>query len=159
MARVHISRTHAPRALAIFAALALLVALVVPVGADDVVEVFPEGGTSDLVAAAPTATGDLWFVELKSGPTADGTSLATVKAEKDAFRGNAKKAKLNYSERFAFDTLWNGLAIKIDPAQVSTLRRIDGVAAIYPIETISVPAISPDEGADLAKIGRASCRE
>src|SRR5687768_15394399 len=134
MARVLISRTHGSRALTVLAALALLLALVIPIGADDVTEVFPEGGAGDLAEAAPTATGDLWFVELKSGPTADGTSLATVKAEKDAFRGNAKKAKLNYSERFAFDTLWNGLAIKIDPAQVSTLRRID-------------------------EIGRASCRE
>src|SRR5687767_1835828 len=151
MARVHISRTHAPRALAIIAALALLVALVVPVGADDAVEVFPEGATSDLVAAAPTASGDLWFVELKSNPTADGTSPATVKAEKDAFRGNAKKAKLNYTERFAFDTLWNGLAIKIDPAQVSTLRRIDGVAAIYPIETVAIPSTTGgDSGTDLS---------
>src|SRR5688500_802308 len=150
MARVQISRTHASRGLTVVAVLALLVALVIPIGADDVTEVFPEGGTGDLAQVAPTASGDLWFVELKSNPTADGTSPATVRAEKDAFRGNAKKAKLNYTERFAFDTLWNGLAIKIDPAQVSTLRRLDGVTAIYPVETISVPAIGADEGADLA---------
>src|SRR5688500_776037 len=105
MAFVHTSRTHAPRVLAVLAALALLFALVVPGGADVVVEVFPGAGTGDGVAAAATASGALWSVELKSNPTADGTSLATVKAEKDAFRGNAKKAKLSYSERFAFDTL------------------------------------------------------
>ena len=152
MARVHASRLHASRAITVFAALALLLALVIPIGADDVTEVFLEGDAGDIAQAGPAASSDLWFVELKSGPTADGTSLATVRAEKDAFRGNAKKAKLNYSERFAFDTLWNGLAIKIDPAQVSTLRRIDGVAAIYPIETISLPSASTDgdNGTDLA---------
>jgi minor extracellular serine protease Vpr len=150
MARVHIARTHASRALTVLAALALLLALVIPIGADDVIEVFPEGGRDDVTQVAPTASGDLWFVELKSAPTSDGTSLATVRAEKDAFRGNAKKAKLNYTERFAFDTLWNGLAIKIDPAQVSTLRRIDGVSAIYPVESITVPATVADQGTDLA---------
>ena len=144
------ARAHLPRAVSVFAVLVLLLALVVPIGADDVIEVVPEADNSDLAAAAPTANGDLWFVELKSSPTADGTSLATVKAEKDAFRGNAKKANLNYTERFAFDTLWNGLAIQVDPAQISTLRRIDGVTNVWPIETISVPTVGADEGADLA---------
>jgi minor extracellular serine protease Vpr len=151
MARVHTTRTHAPRAITVLAALALLLALVVPIGADDVTEVFPEGYAGDIAQGAPTANGDLWFVELKSGPTADGTSRATVRAEKDAFRGNARKANLNYTERFAFDTLWNGLAIKIDPAQVSTLRRIDGVAAIYPIESVGIPSTTGSGSAtDLA---------
>ncbi|HEX4744356.1 MAG TPA: S8 family serine peptidase, partial [Candidatus Limnocylindria bacterium] len=134
----------------ILAALALLLALVIPIGADDVLEVFPEGDSGDLAQAAPTANGDLWFVELNSDPTADGTSLATVKAEKDAFRGNAKKANLNYTERFAFNTLWNGLAVRVDPAQLSTLRRIDGVKNIYPIETVALPTVGADNGADLA---------
>src|SRR3990172_738490 len=71
--------------------------------------------------AAPSAeTGEMtdetpsrWFVELSSAPTADGTSLTTVKAEKAEFRANAKKAGLVYTERYAFDTLWNGLSVEI----------------------------------------------
>jgi minor extracellular serine protease Vpr len=91
-----------------------------------------------------------WFVELASSPTADGTSAAIVKNEKAAFRNEARKAKLNYTERFAFDTLWNGLSIDIAAADLPKLRRLPGVTAVWPVMTISVPETQSTANPDLA---------
>jgi subtilisin family serine protease len=130
--------------------IAMIVAtLAFPVSADDVAEVFPET-SPDAAAAASAAQTDLWFVELESAPTADGTSLAAVRAEKNDFRREAQRAGLGYTERRSFDVLWNGLAIRIDPSQVSSLARVKGVANVWPIAEISLPQPGPDEAADLA---------
>jgi len=45
-----------------------------------------------------------WLVQLKSAPAADGTSLATLQAEKKAFRAAAAQAGAKFTERYAFDT-------------------------------------------------------
>ncbi|MDP2322088.1 MAG: S8 family serine peptidase [Acidobacteriota bacterium] len=93
---------------------------------------------------------DLWFVEMPSPPSAAGTSLATVRAEKAAFRAAAGRAGIVYGERYAFDTLWNGLSIRIDPARVSALTRLAEVKAIYPVATIAAPEPEPGDAAELA---------
>jgi minor extracellular serine protease Vpr len=84
-----------------------------------------------------------WLVELSSPPTVEGGSLATVRAEKDAFRAAARRAGLAISERFAFDTLWNGISVVADRTQVAALQRIGGVKAIWPVENFSVPPTTP----------------
>ena len=99
-----------------------------------------------------------WFVELNSDPTIEGTSLSVTKAEKKAFRDAARRAGVKYTERRAFDTLWNGLSIKIDASQLSALTRLPGVKAVYPIETIAIPlpfeeATNPELFTALAQTG------
>jgi minor extracellular serine protease Vpr len=90
-------------------------------------------------------TPQLWFVELSSPPTSDGSSTATVKAEKAAFRANAKRAGLEYTERYAYDTLFNGFSVSIAPGELSKLSLIQGVKNIYPVETISMPVTTPSD--------------
>ena len=80
-----------------------------------------------------------WFVELSGAPVADGGNRAGVKAEKQAFRNNARAARLNFIEHYAFDGLFNGFSISVSRAQLSTLMRVPGVKAIYPVETIAMP--------------------
>jgi subtilisin family serine protease len=84
-------------------------------------------------------TPDLWFVELSSKPAVDGTKLRTLRNEKAAFRSAAKKAGLEYTERYAFDQLWNGLSIQIDPGSLNKLAQLPGVANLYPVVSFSVP--------------------
>ena len=115
------------------------------------------------VAPAPVAAGgivdetpNMWFVELSSAPAVEGTKLRTLKNEKAAFRSNAKKAGLEYTERYVFDQLWNGLSIQIDPASLSKLQRIQGVKALYPVVALSMPnpvSTKPDLGTALAMTG------
>jgi subtilisin family serine protease len=84
-------------------------------------------------------TPNLWFVELASPPAAEGTKDRILKAEKAAFRKAAKKVDLEYSERFAFDTLWNGLSIQIGAGELGKLARIPGVKALWPVVLVSLP--------------------
>lgn len=97
------------------------------------------GAQTAAVSASDNEAGSLWFVELASPPTAEGTSLATVRKEKDAFRLAARQAGINFRERFAFDALFNGLSIEVNPAQASRLGLIDGVKAVYPVARIPLP--------------------
>ncbi len=95
----------------------------------------PSAETGEMVDETPS----LWFVELSGAPTADGGNASALARERNAFRSAAIAARLNYTERFAFQTLWNGFSIQISPSQLGKLARIPGVANIYPVEVISIP--------------------
>jgi minor extracellular serine protease Vpr len=135
----------------------LLGATVAPVFAQSVGPVEPltpppSAETGQMVNETPS----LWFVELASNPTADGTSKSVVRAEKAVFRANAKRAGLVYTERYAFDTLFNGFSISIAPSQLSKLTDIPGVKNIYPVGTTVLPRLSgssPNDASSLAMIG------
>lgn len=99
-------------------------------------------------ASDAESLGNLWFVELSGAPTADGNTLSKVKAEKAAFKKAATAAGISFSERRAFDVLFNGYAISISSTDRRRLTQIDGVKAIYPIFRVDAPA--PEEAAGAA---------
>ncbi|MBA3531284.1 MAG: S8 family serine peptidase, partial [Ardenticatenales bacterium] len=101
----------------------------------------PSAETGAMVDETPS----LWFVELANAPAADGTSRATLQQEKETFRQAARRANLNYSERFAFDTLWNGFSVQATAAELGKLSRLPGVKAIYPVATFALPEILPSD--------------
>ena len=112
----------------------------------------PAADSGALVVESQTA----WFVELEGAPVADGGSAGKNRAEKAAFRGNAAKAGLKFNERYAYDTLFNGLSIRIAPSQVSKLARIPGVKAIHPVGIVRLPetrTVDPDLFTALAMTG------
>lgn len=80
-----------------------------------------------------------WFVELSNAPTSEGGSAARLRSEKQAFRDAARQARVPYIEHYAFDGLFNGFSVTVGRAHLSTLMRLPGVRAIYPVETISRP--------------------
>lgn len=92
--------------------------------------------------------GRLWFVELTGAPVADGNRVAAVQAEKAAFRAAARQAGIRYTERRAFDTLFNGLSVSVDARDRAKLAQLPGVKAIYPVEVIQAP--HPEVGAGAA---------
>ncbi|HZF79323.1 MAG TPA: hypothetical protein VEZ89_05980, partial [Rubrivivax sp.] len=106
-------------------------------------------------SSVPTAAaegGKLWFVELTGAPTADGNSLAQVRGEKASFRNAARAAGIRYTERRAFDVLFNGFSIEVDSRDRSKLSQLPGVKAIYPVDIVKAPTPEVTEGAapDLA---------
>ena len=60
---------------------------------------------------------NLWFVELKSAPSVKGTSVAKLNAEKQAFRKAAADAEISYTERYAYNKLWNGFSIQVNSSR------------------------------------------
>src|SRR5688572_4049882 len=107
---------------------------------------------------------NLWFVELKSPPSVKGTSVAKLNAEKQAFRKAAADAEISYTERYAYNKLWNGFSIQVNSSRISSISRLPGVKAVYPVNVIQAPqpgdGPSPDletalamTGADIAQSG------
>jgi minor extracellular serine protease Vpr len=103
-------------------------------------------GAPGSVGGAANETPTSWFVELSSPPAVKGTSKATLKAERDAFKANAAADGVRYTERYSYDSLWNGLSVSVAPSQVSALGSIPGVKAIYPVHTISLPPFQSEDG-------------
>jgi minor extracellular serine protease Vpr len=100
-------------------------------------------------SAAPVdETPSAWFVELSGAPVADGGTLATLRQQKSAFRTAARAAGVTFRERYAFDTLWNGLSIDVSRGDLSKIVRISGVSAIYPVLPVSLPDTTMDVGAN-----------
>ncbi len=99
----------------------------------------------EMIDETPT----LWFVELASPPAVEGTDVGVLNDEKAAFRAQAATAGVAFIERYAFDTLWNGLSIEIEPWQFAALARLPGVQALYPLLPLSVPNPLPGGEPDL----------
>lgn len=95
-------------------------------------------------------TATVWFVEFNTPPTADGGNPQAVRRDKINFRNEARKAGLDYTIRYSFDTLWNGVSISIARKDIVKLSRLPGVKAIYPVQTISLPPSTPISEPDLA---------
>jgi minor extracellular serine protease Vpr len=110
-------------------------------------EVYPQTplpliDNSKMVNETPQA----WIVEFASPPASEGTSKATLKAEKDQFRAAATSVGVRFRERYSFDNLFNGISVQVSPSQLSALARIPGVVAVYPVVSIAAP--NPQPSAD-----------
>jgi subtilisin family serine protease len=84
---------------------------------------------------------------LSSAPSSDGTSRATLDAEHDQFTSAARAAGITYKQRYVYNTLFNGIAISTSENGISEIQKLDGVKAVYPVQTTSVdtsPALDPD---------------
>jgi subtilisin family serine protease len=90
-----------------------------------------------------------WFVELASPPAAKGTSRNKLAQERNAFRVAAKSAGIDYEERYAFETLFNGFSVELASGQLVALSQMSQVKAIYPVMSIPMPATNVS-GPDLA---------
>jgi minor extracellular serine protease Vpr len=110
------------------------------------------GSAGGLVGGDSNESATAWFVELASPPAVKGTSDATLKAEHKAFKANAAAAGINLTERYSFDTLWNGFSVSVPRSQVAALQSVPGVKAVFPVHTVSLPdpRSGGGEGIDLA---------
>src|SRR3954453_3467470 len=105
------------------------------------------GGSSPArIGGAANETATKWFVELASPPASKGTSKAALKAERDAFKSGAAAEGVKLTEGYAYDSLWIGMSVSVAPSQVATLRSVSGVKAVFPVETVSLPDLSPESG-------------
>lgn len=130
--------------------IALLLGVFIPASAEEVgplspLQPPPEVDSSEMKADMPAA----WFVELSGAPVAEGGSLMAVKQEKVAFRTAAKKAGVSFTERYAYDVLWNGLSLSVSSSSLAKMAAISGVKAIYPVYEVAMPQPSAGEEPEL----------
>jgi subtilisin family serine protease len=107
----------------------------------------PSGAS--VAASEMDAMPNAWFVQLKSAPAADGTSITSLKAEKKAFRAAAAKAGVKLKERYAFDTLWNGLSITASRSDINRIKSLPGVTAVWPVAVIDAPPKGAESSPEL----------
>jgi minor extracellular serine protease Vpr len=132
--------------------LAILVSLLATsVGASEIFQLEPlQPASSAETGEMMDETPQLWFVQLRSNPTAAGGRLVDTQRDKVVFRKAAQDAGVQYQERMAFDKLWNGLSIRASLSEASKLSQLTGVRAVFPVEVISVPeTFDPAEDPDL----------
>ena len=79
---------------------------------------------------------ELWFVELSSPPTADGTAIAALEREEASFHAAAASAGIRYAEGRHFRSLWNGLTVRASVATSRRSARCPGVQAVYPVTKV-----------------------
>src|SRR6266545_2864160 len=75
------------------------------------------GGGVD--AATDDQSTRAWFVEL-SGSV-------------DAFRAKAKASGIDYTERYVYKRIWNGLSVQSTAEAASRLGKLEGVKAVFPV--------------------------
>jgi len=108
------------------------------------------------------ALSNVWLVELKTKPTGSSASQRAVQAEQAEFRAAAAALGIRFTERYAFDSLWNGLSIEASAADINKIKSITGVTKVWPVAIIDAPpkdsGASPDlftaitmTGADIAQ--------
>ncbi len=104
------------------------------------------------VSRADAENTNLYFVELKGKPVADGARLADVRAEKSRFRRAAALAGVRLKQPRSYDVLFNGYAVKISAAERVRLSALPGVKAIWPVDRIDAPEfnLTPGYSPDLA---------
>ena len=108
----------------------------------------PDGPS--LPAADAENTPGAWFVQLQGAPATDKKGKQALAAQRAAFYKAAKDAGVTYTERFAFDTLWNGVSINASASDMKKVRGIQGVQSIWPVIAVDSPEIPAFSSPDLA---------
>ena len=92
-----------------------------------------------------------------SGATFEGTDVwfAQLKGPASGFRSEAKTVGLKYTERFAFNKLWNGVSVRISADQLDELKGLRSVRAVYPVLRVPMPetVADPDLSTAIAMTG------
>ena len=111
-------------------------------------------------APTPRAAADAAAPEAAAGQSSE-IYLVELEGSADTFRKEAKAVGLKYSERYAYQRLFKGVAIRIDANDVGKLAGVGSVANVYParIYTLGPTATADPElataikmtGADLAQ--------
>ncbi|HEY7290345.1 MAG TPA: S8 family serine peptidase [Vicinamibacterales bacterium] len=113
--------------------------------------VMPYAQSAQSVPLAESESPSLWFVELSSPPTAEGTSVQALEREETNFHAAATGAGVRYTERRHFRDLWNGLTVRANKSDADKLRGLPGVQSVYPVVKVKIAQEStqPNPATDL----------
>jgi len=108
------------------------------------------GGAGAGAATRPAdESANAWFVQLAGAPLAKGGDKAALRAARQKFFQGAADQGLDVRQRFAFETLWNGVSVNMPAAQVGALSSVPGVVAVSPVVPFSLTADEPSAEGEL----------
>lgn len=102
----------------------------------------------DVLDAAETAIPGRWLVEVEGDPVRRGGSASANSRAQERVHQRAESAQIPMEIQETFVAGWNGMSVSMDDADVSTLRDVPGVRAVYPVLTVQQPdpgAVSPND--------------
>lgn len=104
----------------------------------------------ETLSAADNESPSLWFIEFAGQPLASGGKKADLKKARDAFAAAAKAAGAQYTRRYEFETLWNGISVRVSPANLSRIARLPQVVNVWPVDTYMLPEPGTDNSVNLS---------
>lgn len=99
---------------------------------------------------------DLWFVEFSGPPQVRGGTPAAQANERAHANAEARQQGVAFDVQRDFRTLWNGVTVRADTAEIAQIRALRTVTAVYPVALIEQPdteAITPQLSTALAMTG------
>ena len=100
-------------------------------------------------AAEAEAAPNTWFVQLRSAPARTSSQKKALAAERAAFRTDARNAGIVFSERYTFDSLWNGFSLEASSSDIRKIRALPGVTAVWPVLVVDAPVVQAVSNPDL----------
>jgi minor extracellular serine protease Vpr len=88
---------------------------------------------------------ELWYVEFHSAPMAYGTSESALDAERTSFEAAAVALELDFSQRYSFRRVWNGISISMPMSEMTKLQSMPEVKAVYRVSTVPIPVVPDGE--------------
>ncbi len=126
-------------------------AAVMGAGAAQATQVFPLTPPPTAGSGGPVdETPMTWFVELKGQPRSEGGSASALSTERQGFRTEAAVAGIQFTERFVYDNLFNGLSVIASPENAGRLKQLASVDGVFPVATVSLPEPQPGPSPELA---------
>jgi minor extracellular serine protease Vpr len=102
------------------------------------------GGAGARAVSGPAdESAHAWFVQLAGAPVAKGGDKAALKAARQTFFQGAADQGLDVKQRYAFETLWNGVSVDVPAAQAGGLATVPGVVAVTPVVPLSLASDDP----------------
>jgi minor extracellular serine protease Vpr len=103
------------------------------------VSVEPSAKLKDDVVTGAVPAADAYFLQLRARPTIAGGDDVVVAAQQAKVLREARRAGADLEVRHTYDSVWNGIAVEADRADVILAARSADVVAVYPVYLIEGP--------------------
>ena len=103
------------------------------------ITVAAEAKLQDDVISGAVPAADAYFLQLRARPAVAGGDEAVVAAQQAEVLREARRAGADLEVRHTFDSVWNGIAVEAERADVILAARSADVVAVYPVYLIEGP--------------------
>lgn len=89
-----------------------------------------------------------YLVQVDGRAVAQGATPGQVRSAQDRVTRTARTDGIDLDVTTSYTTAFNGMAVRMDDAEVSKLSSVDGVVAVYPVIAVDLPPVRDAEPQD-----------